>query len=302
MNSFTPMNPEFSRHSLGMLQTHPAINILRLAALSAGTDGELDDESLSLMTRQVKNGAMADLDPAAAWQELERGLMSRQPSNMIRALFSSGALSIVLPEVAALFGVPQIANDPPQVDLGQHLQRVLDQTARCNAPLPVRFAALVMNVGKFDSPPEHLPVHYRHVERGGPRIEAICERFGLDEDCRVLALMALGECERVHRVSDVRAGPIAAMLERLGAFNRPERFWQLMQLCDCDFRAYPGQQDKEYTKSILLDTAIKACAGIDEAEQSFGLSPADTANAVEEARAAAIATAFRSVRWSNQSE
>jgi tRNA nucleotidyltransferase (CCA-adding enzyme) len=36
-----------------------------------------------------------------------------------------------------------------------------------------------MNAGKTDSPREHLPVHYRHVERGQPRIEAICDRFGV---------------------------------------------------------------------------------------------------------------------------
>jgi len=65
-------------------------------------------------------------------------------------------------------------------------------------------------------PREHLPVHYRHIERGRPRIEAICSRFEVPAVCRELALLALAECERVHRVSEVRAGPVALMLERLG--------------------------------------------------------------------------------------
>jgi tRNA nucleotidyltransferase (CCA-adding enzyme) len=51
--------------------------------------------------------------------------------------------------------------------------RVLDEAARCEAPIPVRFAALVMNIGKSDSPSEHLPVHYRHIERGHIRIEGV---------------------------------------------------------------------------------------------------------------------------------
>ena len=287
------MNSELTRGPQGLLQTHPALSILRLAALSAGPEGALDDETLDLMFEQVETGALADMNPADVWPELERGLMAQQPSNMFRALYACGALSEVLPEVAAVFGVPQIANDPPQVDIGQHLLRVLDEAARCNAPLPVRFAALVMNVGKSDSPPEHLPVHYRHVERGRPRIEAMCERFGVADDCRELALLALVECERVHRVSEVRAGPVAAMLERLGAFDQPERFDQLMTLCACDYRAYPGQAGQDYPKAALLDIALKACASIDEA----GLSAAD---ALQEARAAAIATAFRSERWSDQ--
>jgi tRNA nucleotidyltransferase (CCA-adding enzyme) len=263
-------------------QTHPALGLLRLAALSAEEGGLLDDESLDLMFEQVETGALAGISPAETWTELHRGLMAQTPSNMFRALYACGALPEVLPEVAALFGVPQIADDPPQVDIGHHLLRVLDQAARCNAPLPVRFAALVMNVGKSDSPPEHLPVHYRHIDRGRPRIEAICDRFGIDDDCRELALFALVECERVHRVSEVRAGPVAAMLERLGAFDRPERYEQLMTLCACDYRAYSGRANQIYPKAALLDVALKACAGLSQDD-----------------RAAAIAAAFGSERWSD---
>jgi tRNA nucleotidyltransferase (CCA-adding enzyme) len=261
-------------------QTQPALGLLRLAALSAGPDGLLDDESLELMFEQVETGALGGLAPAQAWQELELGLMGGKPSNMLRALYACGALSEVLPEVAAVFGVPQIADDPPQVDIGQHLLRVLDQAASCGAPLPVRFAALVMHVGKSDSPPEHLPVHYRHVDRGRPRIEAMCERFGVADDCREFALLALEECERVHRVSEVRAGPVADMLQRLGAFDRPERFELLLTLCACDYRAYGGRATQAYPKAVLLETARRACAGV-----------------AHDDRAAAIATVFGSERW-----
>jgi tRNA nucleotidyltransferase (CCA-adding enzyme) len=286
------MNAERTPRTQDLMQTHPALGILRLAALSASPDWVPDDETLDLMFEQVETGALAGMTPAEVWPELERGLMAQAPSNMFRALYACGALAEVLPEVAALFGVPQIADDPPQVDIGHHLLRVLDEAARCDAPLAVRFAALVMNVGKADSPPEHLPVHYRHVERGRPRIEAMCARFGVSPECRDLALLALSECERVHRVSEVRAGPVAAMLERLGAFDQPQRFEQLMTLCACDYRAYPGRATQDYPKAALLDIALKACAGID----ATGL----TADNLQESRAAAIAIAFRSERWSDR--
>lgn len=277
-----------SSYSSEFLQLHPALSLLRLASLSGGSLP--DDETLDLMSEQVEAGVLAGMVSADVWQELERGLMSPMPSNMFRALYACGALKEVLPEVAAVFGVPQIADDPPQVDIGQHLLCVLDEAARCGAPLPVRFAAMVMNVGKSDSPPEHLPVHYRHIDRGQPRIEAICDRFGVSTACRELARLALVECERVHRVSEIRAGPVAAMLERLGAFDQSRHFLQLMTLCACDYRAYPKRSTHDYPKAKLLDIAIKACAGIDTA----GLS----ADALQEARAAAIAVAFGSERWS----
>ncbi|QSA96982.1 tRNA nucleotidyltransferase [Methylococcus sp. EFPC2] len=296
------MNAEINPRPLDLVQTDPALGILRLAALSAGPDGKLDDETLDLIFERVEAGVFAAMDPAAAWPELVLGLMGRTPSNMFRALYSSGALHEVLPEVAGVFGVPQIADDPPQVDIGQHLLRVLDEAARCDAPLPVRFAALVMHAGKSDSPPEHLPVHYRHIERGRPRIEALCERFGVPGECRDLALLALAECERVHRVSQVRAGPVAALLERVGAFDRPECFEQLMILCTCDYRAYGQRPTQDYPKAALLGTALQACASIDEAGLSSGRSAAEAAESVLTARATAIAVAFRSERWSGGAE
>ena len=292
------MTSELTPRPQELLQTHPALSILRLAALSAGPDGALDDESLDLMFDQVQTGALKDISPADVWPELVRGLMSKTPSNMLRAMYACDALSEVLPEVAGLFGVPQIADDPPQVDIGHHILRVLDEAARCEAPLSVRFAALVMNVGKSDSPPEHLPIHYRHIERGLPRIEAIAERFGAPDECRDLALIAIAECERVHRVSEIRAGPVALMLERLGAFDNRERFNDLMILCGCDYRAYGVRRTEEYPKATLLGMALHACETINEAELAAGKSETEALDIVREARAMAIATAFQSERWS----
>jgi tRNA nucleotidyltransferase (CCA-adding enzyme) len=275
---------------LSLQHPEPGLTILRLAALSAETDAVLDGETKALMLQQVNAGALASIATHDVWPELLPGLMAKLPSNMLRNLLDCGALHVLLPEVAALFGVPQIANDPQQVDIGCHMLRVLDETARCDAPLAVRFAALVMNTGKSDSPPEHLPVHYRHIERGRERIEHICDRFELPQDCRDLALLALAECERVHRASEVRAGPVAAMLDRLGAFTGMEHFDRLLQLCACDYRAYPGFEQKAYPKAALLRHALQACADIDAAALGDEGSL--------EARAAAIAAAFHSERWS----
>lgn len=270
--------------------TDPALTILRLAALSAGASGQLDAETLTLMSDQVRSGVLGNVAADKVWTELSAGLMAQTPSHMFRALHDCGALAVVLPEVAALFGVHQIANDPSQVDIGGHLLRVLDEAAQSNAPMPVRFAALVMNVGKSDSPPEHLPVHYRHIERGHIRIDEMCERFGVPEDCHDMALLALAECERVHRVSEVRAGPVAAMLERLGAFSDRARFEQLMLLCACDFRAYPGCTGMNYPKAALLKIALQACENIEASDEAI--------ESMEEARAEAIAAVFHSERWS----
>lgn len=121
--------------------------------MSARQDGELDEDTLDLMCEQVGQGALAELDPALVWQEIARGLSGSLPSRMLRTLRECDALTVLLPEVDALFGAPQIADEPAQVAIGEHLLRMLDEA--------VRYAALVFNVGKSDSPREHLPVHYK---------------------------------------------------------------------------------------------------------------------------------------------
>lgn len=289
------MEREFTGLPPELRPMQPGMEILRLAALLAERE-TLDEDDIDFGLEDMEIAALDLVQPSEIWPELERGLMGRMPSAMVRALQRCGALQIILPEIAAVFGVPQIADSASEVDIGAHLLRALDEAAHCNAPLEVRYALFTMNVGKSDSPREHLPVHYKHIDRGAPRIKAISARFGVPPPCRDLALLALAECERIHRVSAVRAGPVAALLDRVGAFTNPTRFGLLMMVTSCDYRAYGGQsEDEAYPKAELIDTALKVCAELD-ADDFEGAAADD----VLEARALAIAQAFRSQRWSSE--
>ena len=276
----------------------PALILLDLAAGAAQPGGWLDPETLSDMTRLVKQGGLSSLDAAQAWPFLAKGLMGEQPSRMLVALRDSGALAKLLPEVDALFGHFQSADESEQVDIGEHQWRVLDKTASAHVPLPVRFAALLFNLGKSDSPPQHLPAHYRHVDRCLPRIEAICARFQVLPELRELALLVAQELERVHRAARMRAASITALLERVDAFGRPERYLDLLKVCACDYAAYPGNEFKEYPKARLLEQARNACLQIDgQIEQ--GNEPENSTH-LHERRAMAVAGALRSQRWAEE--
>jgi tRNA nucleotidyltransferase (CCA-adding enzyme) len=273
-------------------QTHPGLGILRLAALLAESETAPEEQELDLLFDQVDAGFLLDTPAREVWPELARGLMGRRPGKMLHFLREAGALEQILPEVTALYGVPQIADEPASVDLGLLIETALNEAAAVAAPLPVLFALLVKDCGKADSPREHLPIHYKHIERGAPRIEQLCARLAVPDECRMLALQALLECERVHRVSKMRAGPVALMLERNGAFDAPARFEALMMVCACDYHAYPGRAGQVYPKGALLDVARRACAGLEQPE-------APGPEALEELRAAramAIARVFLSLR------
>ncbi|MBS1143225.1 MAG: tRNA nucleotidyltransferase [Proteobacteria bacterium] len=288
------MGFDFASSPLGVLIACPAANVLRIAALAAAPDGALDADTVSRLKGEVERGVLIDFDHIDAWPELARGLMGEAPSRMLRALRDSGALAALLPELDALFGMPQADNNGEVVDIGEHQLAVADEMAKVGAPLAVRFAGLLYNLGKADSPPQHLPSHYRHVDRGLPRVQAVCARFRVSAEFTGLALLATAELERIHRAAEMRAGSIAALLERVDAFGQSARYSQLMTLCAADYRAFPGAAPV-YPKAALLDTALRACAGLvaDPAAD-------DPAAALLEARAKAIARALRSERWAEQ--
>ncbi len=281
---------DFSR--LDVLADNPGLTLLNFAAGAAETGGWVDPETLVVMQGQVEAGAVSALPAAAVWPLLARGLMGEQPSRMLLALRECRALAVLLPELDALFGCVQSASETELVDIGLHQCRVVDAAARHGAPLAVRFAALLFNLGKADSPPQHLPTHYKHVERCLPRIEAICARFPAGPALLDLALLTALELERVHRAVPMRAASIAALLERVDAFGRPQRFADLMAVCACDYEAYPSNGARAYPKATLMDVALDACLKV-----GAGGTASEDVEDVHEARALAVARALGSVRW-----
>lgn len=271
-----------SRRLLEPLLTNPPLNLLGLAAGAAEPGGSVDAETVALMAQQVAAGALSGTDPAALWPLLVRGLLGEQPSRMLTVLRDCGALERLLPEVAALFGHQQSADDGDLVDIGVHQWRVVDGAARGGSSLAVRFAALVFNLGKPDSPVQHLPSHYRHVDRCLPRIAAIGTRFGVPAEVLDFAVLVAAELERVHRAAPMRAASLVALLERVDAFGQPARFRDLLTVCACDYGAYGGNAGRPYGKALLLERALEACRGL---------------SGQGEVRAEAVARALGSERW-----
>ena len=128
------------RHVTDAFREDP-VRILRLARFAARFDQfSVAPETLALMQGMVADGEANHLVPERVWQELARGLMEAHPARMFEVLRSCGALAVVLPELDALWGVPQRADYHPEVDTGVHVMMVLQMAARLGASLPVRWA------------------------------------------------------------------------------------------------------------------------------------------------------------------
>ncbi|MCZ8093659.1 MAG: HD domain-containing protein, partial [Acidovorax sp.] len=213
-------------------------------------------------SEMVQHGEADHLVPERVWQELARGLMEEKPSRMFEVLRECGALQVLLPEVACLWGVPQPPLHHPEVDTGVHLMMVLDMAARLQAPLTVRFACLAHDLGKGTTPADILPRHIGHEERSATLLQGVAERLRVPVDCRETAEVVAREHGHIHRSGDLGAGPLVRLLERCDAIRKPERFAEVLLACECDARGRLGFDEAAYPQRPRLLAVLAAVQSV----------------------------------------
>jgi tRNA nucleotidyltransferase (CCA-adding enzyme) len=240
------------------------VRILRLARFAARWPRfTVADETLALCRAMVQAGEVDALVAERVWQELSRGLMEGEPSRLFAVLRDCGALARLLPEVNRLWGVPQPALHHPEIDTGVHLMMVLDTSARLAAPLPVRYACLVHDLGKGTTPRDEWPRHIEHETRSAELADALAERLRVPADCRELGEIVAREHGNIHRSESLDAAATMRLLERCDALRRPERFEQALWACECDARGRAGREGEPYPQRARLSAALRAVLAVD---------------------------------------
>ncbi|MGL6110062.1 MAG: HD domain-containing protein, partial [Rubrivivax sp.] len=242
------------------------VRILRVARFAARfADFHVAPETLALMRAMVEAGEVHALVAERVWQELARGLMEATPSRLFELLRECGALRVLLPEVDRLWGVPQTPEHHPEVDTGVHLMMVLDQSARVEAPLAVRFACLCHDLGKGTTPAELLPRHLGHEQRSVALLKSLCQRLKAPVECRELAEITAREHGHVHASLGLQPTAQLRLLERCDALRRPARFADILLACECDARGRLGFEQRGYPQRPRLLQALAFARSVDTA-------------------------------------
>jgi len=265
------------------------VRILRAARFVARFGFSIAPETLQLMRAMVDNGEVDALVAERVWQELARGLMEQAPSRFFATLRECGALHKILPEVDALFGVPQPVQYHPEVDCGVHTMLVLDDAAKHDYALEVRFAALTHDLGKGNTPPDILPRHIGHEARSVDLLKDVCERLRVPGECRDLGLLVARHHGEVHRAKQLRADTIVRLLHQCDAWRRPQRFGQVLQACASDARGRTGHEHDAYPQADYLLQALQAAQAVDAGKIAQQETDGATiAERVHHARVAAV--------------
>ncbi|MCL2589282.1 MAG: multifunctional CCA addition/repair protein [Betaproteobacteria bacterium] len=253
------------RH-VGPAFSEDPLRVLRVARFAARLpEFSIAPETLALMRSICEGGELAHLTPERVWKELSRGLMEACPSRMFRVLRECGALACILPEVDRLFGVPQPPEYHPEIDCGEHTMLVVDHAAQAGYGLEIRWACLLHDLGKGETPADILPHHYEHEARGAPLAGQISERLRVPASCRDFAVLFAREHGNLRLIGEMRPNTITSLLERCDCVRRPERFLALLDAATCDYFGRGGHWPAPWPSATSWQMAMEAFLGVDAA-------------------------------------
>lgn len=268
------------------------VRILRTARLAARYGFAVAPETMALMRQMVDGGEAAELVPERVWQELARGLMEKRPQRMIETLRRCGALSVILPEVDALFGVPQPERHHPEIDSGIHTLMVLQRAAELDLSLPERYAALLHDLGKALTPAAMLPRHIGHDLRGLEPVRTVNRRWRVPKACAELAELVCRLHIRIHQVGSVKKpAALLKLLQEADALRRAQRFQAALNVCQADIQGRLGKNAAPYPQRQHWLNLLAAAQQADTAAIAAAHAgrPQDIAQALARERCALMA-------------
>ncbi|SDA78574.1 tRNA nucleotidyltransferase (CCA-adding enzyme) [Pseudomonas sp. NFACC15-1] len=250
------VSPAFAEDPLRVLR------VARFAARYAPLGFKVAGETLELMRQLSESGELEALTAERSWKEISRALMEKQPQVFIQVLRDCTALRVLMPEVDALFGVPQPEAHHPEIDTGVHTLSVLEQAARHQQPLTVRWACLLHDLGKGLTPQHEWPRHIAHEHTGLKLIKAVSERFKAPRDCQELALLVGQYHTHGHRALELKASTLLELLQSFDVYRRPQRFEEFIAACEMDARGRKGLEQRSYPQADYLRGAAAAARAV----------------------------------------
>ncbi|AXI02478.1 multifunctional CCA addition/repair protein [Aquirhabdus parva] len=264
------------------------LRVARFAARYAGLGFTVADETIALMRKLADSGELSALTPERVWKETERALGEDRADVYFEILRKCGALAVLLPEVDALYGVPQRPQHHPEIDTGVHTMMALQRACEYGYSTQVRFATLLHDLGKALTPSEEWPRHVQHEERGLAPVREVCSRLKVPSSYRDLAEIVCREHLMCHRVLDLRPGTVWRLLQRIDVLRKPERVEEYIQSCLCDARGRLGLETRDYPQADYLRAAVVAVRKIRAADLPENLKGLSIGEALVSARIAAI--------------
>lgn len=257
------ISPAFSEDPLRVLR------VARFAARYHSLGFKIAPETLSLMSGLALSGELQHLTAERVWLETEKALNEKNPEIYFETLHKTGALSVLFPEIDALYGVPNPVKHHPEVDSFIHTMLVLKQAVNLTENNPilnksaVRFAAICHDLGKALTPQNILPHHYGHEQAGIKPTRSLCKRLKVPSYFQELAELTCEFHTHIHKAFELRAETVITLFNRFDVWRKPQRFQEFLQVCLADTRGRTGFENKDYPQIDYINQLLQAANEVD---------------------------------------
>jgi len=239
------------------------LRVARFAARFSHLGFHIAAKTKTLMKSMVEQGELNDLTPERVWQETQRALTEASPRVYFDTLRDCGALKVLMPELDALFGVPQPEKYHPEIDTGIHAFMSLESACQLSDSVDVRFAALVHDLGKALTPKKFWPSHHGHESSGLKPVKALCQRLRVSNHVTRLSLLACEFHTHVHRAFELKPSTLLKVLKSCDAMRNSTLLDAFLLVCTADARGRTGFESSPYPQADYVKQAMLEIQKVD---------------------------------------
>ncbi|UZZ64109.1 CCA tRNA nucleotidyltransferase [Escherichia phage A7_1] len=229
------------------------LRVYRLARLHARYGGEftIDPDTWGM----CKDVDLSALPKERKFAEIKKCFSDQsemnKPSVMIRMLTQLGEF----PELVDLYDVVQPKEHHPEGDAFVHTLLCMDYAQATRASEAVKWAVLCHDLGKciyWVTGKLH-----GHEEHGIKLTEQVCDRFGVPNNWKKLALAVTEHHTRLHRIKEMKPKKVYDLLVALRGEKDQAFLSEFIDACICDARGRgPEKMFDSYTQPLVLFSAL----------------------------------------------
>jgi tRNA nucleotidyltransferase (CCA-adding enzyme) len=176
-----------------------------------------------------RSGELDALVAERVWQETQKALACPHPEEFFITLRQCGGLTVLFPEIEALFGVPSEISPQHYMDSGHHALLSLSNASSHYAAPEIRFAALCHSLGKACLPPETWPQLRGYVAASMAPLKRLCDRYKVSQEYRDIAVLTAKHHLSIQHAASMPAAAILDLLAATDSLRRPQRFLLTVQ-------------------------------------------------------------------------
>ncbi|MCL2341639.1 MAG: HD domain-containing protein [Firmicutes bacterium] len=163
----------------------------RAARFAADFEYDVHEDTIKLIN--ILKPELNTLSKERVFVEFRKALGSKRPSIFFDVLKKAEILDVHFKEIYDLIGAQQPLQYHPEGDSYNHTIIALNNSTILTDNLEIRFAALVHDLGKGETPEELYPHHYGHAESGVEPVRNLCRRIGVPNRWRKAGVVSSAE-------------------------------------------------------------------------------------------------------------